>query len=95
MTYSRFINGLNKAGIEIDRKVLAAIAYDDAASFAEIVSKVQAALEATRGSVGLSEPRPLRPRRDSTGTRPDDKGLPARAALFVCGVIAMTTISSP
>ena len=44
LTYSRFIDGLKKAGIEMDRKVLAAIAYDDAASFAEIVKKVQAAL---------------------------------------------------
>ena len=44
LTYGRFIDGLNKAGIEIDRKVLAAIAYDDAASFAEIVKKVQSAL---------------------------------------------------
>ena len=43
MTYSRFISGLKKAGIEMDRKVLAALAYDDAASFAEIVRKVQAA----------------------------------------------------
>ena len=31
LTYSRFIAGLKKAGIEMDRKVLAAIAYDDAA----------------------------------------------------------------
>jgi large subunit ribosomal protein L20 len=44
LTYSRFIDGLKKAGIEMDRKVLAAIAYDDAESFAEIVRKVQAAL---------------------------------------------------
>jgi large subunit ribosomal protein L20 len=44
LTYSRFIDGLNKAGIEMDRKVLAAIAYDDPASFAAIVQKVQAAL---------------------------------------------------
>src|SRR5205823_4661080 len=44
MTYSKFIAGLKKAGIEMDRKVLAAIAYDDAATFAEIVKKVQAAL---------------------------------------------------
>src|SRR6516225_12048203 len=44
LTYSRFIDGLKKANIEIDRKVLAAIAYDDAAAFAEIVRKVQAAL---------------------------------------------------
>jgi len=44
MTYSVFIAGLKKSGIEMDRKVLAAIAYDDATSFAEIVKKVQAAL---------------------------------------------------
>ena len=46
LTYSRFIDGLNKAGIEIDRKVLAAIAFDDAASFEAIVVKVRAALAA-------------------------------------------------
>src|ERR1700748_20452 len=44
LTYSRFIDGLKKTTSEIDRKVLAAIAYDDAAAFAEIVRKVQAAL---------------------------------------------------
>ena len=44
MTYSRFIDGLKRAGIEMDRKVLSAIAYDDPASFAEVVKKVQAAL---------------------------------------------------
>ena len=44
LNYSRFIDGLKRAGIEMDRKVLAAIAYDDPASFGEIVKKVQAAL---------------------------------------------------
>jgi large subunit ribosomal protein L20 len=44
LTYSRFIDGLNRAGIELDRKVLAAIAYDDPNSFGEIVKKAQAAL---------------------------------------------------
>ena len=44
LTYSKFIAGLKLAGIEMDRKVLAAIAYDDPASFAAIVQKVQAAL---------------------------------------------------
>jgi large subunit ribosomal protein L20 len=44
LTYSRFIDGLKKAGIEMDRKVLAALAYDDPASFSEVVKKVQAAL---------------------------------------------------
>ena len=44
LTYSRFIAGLKSAGIEMDRKMLAAIAYDDPTSFGEIVKKVQAAL---------------------------------------------------
>jgi large subunit ribosomal protein L20 len=44
LTYSRFIAGLKAAGIEMDRKVLAAIAYDDPAGFGEIIKKVQAAL---------------------------------------------------
>ncbi len=44
LTYSRFIDGLNKAEITIDRKVLAAIAYDDPATFGMIVEKVKAAL---------------------------------------------------
>ena len=44
LTYSRFIDGLHKAGIEMDRKVLSALAYDDPAAFAAVVQKVQAAL---------------------------------------------------
>ncbi len=44
MTYSQFIDGLKRAGVEMDRKVLAAVAYDDPASFGEIVKKAQAAL---------------------------------------------------
>ena len=44
MNYSQFIAGLKVSGIEMDRKVLAAIAYDDPASFGEIMKKVQAAL---------------------------------------------------
>ena len=42
-TYSQFINGLNKAGIELDRKVLAAMAADEA-GFKAIADKVRAAL---------------------------------------------------
>jgi large subunit ribosomal protein L20 len=44
LTYSRFIAGLNKAGIEIDRKVLAAMAYDDAPAFEAVVQQVKAVL---------------------------------------------------
>jgi len=46
MTYSRFIAALKKTGIEMDRKVLAAIAFDDPAAFAEIVKAVQGTIEA-------------------------------------------------
>ena len=42
MTYSRFIAGLKDAGIEMDRKVLSAIAFDDPVTFAAIVAQVQA-----------------------------------------------------
>ena len=46
LTYSVFINGLKRAGIELDRKVLAAVAFDDPDSFAEIVKSVQAVIAA-------------------------------------------------
>lgn len=41
MQYSRFIEGLNKAGIEIDRKVLSDMAINDAAGFAALVQRAQ------------------------------------------------------
>ncbi len=44
LTYSKFINGLNKCGIKIDRKILAEIAYDNPEAFKTIVKKVQAAI---------------------------------------------------
>ena len=44
MTYSQFINGLHKAGIETDRKVLADLAVRDPEGFAGITEKVKAAL---------------------------------------------------
>ena len=44
LTYSRFINGLNKAGIEVDRKVLADLAVREPEAFGAIVEKAKAAL---------------------------------------------------
>ena len=44
LTYSRFISGLDLAGIELDRKVLADIAGRDPAAFKAIADKVRAAL---------------------------------------------------
>ncbi|ASM74277.1 50S ribosomal protein L20 [Sulfitobacter pseudonitzschiae] len=46
LTYSRFINGLNLAGIEVDRKVLADLAVNEPAAFAAIVDQAKGALPA-------------------------------------------------
>jgi large subunit ribosomal protein L20 len=44
MNYSTFINGLSKAGIELDRKILADMAMNDAAAFSAVVASSKAAL---------------------------------------------------
>ncbi len=44
MTYSRFMNGLKKASINIDRKVLADLAVNETATFAQLVSEAKNAL---------------------------------------------------
>ncbi|MDQ7071061.1 MAG: 50S ribosomal protein L20 [Rhodobacterales bacterium] len=46
LTYSRFINGMLKAGIEVDRKVLADLAVHEPAAFNTIVDQAKAALAA-------------------------------------------------
>ena len=45
LTYGRFIDGLNKAGIEIDRKVLSDMAIHEPQAFAALVAKSKTALE--------------------------------------------------
>jgi large subunit ribosomal protein L20 len=45
ISYSRFINGLGKAKIELDRKILAHLAMNDPEAFAEVAKKAKAALE--------------------------------------------------
>ena len=44
LTYARFINGLDKAGIEVDRKILADLAVREPEAFANLVEKAKAAL---------------------------------------------------
>jgi large subunit ribosomal protein L20 len=44
LSYSRIINGLNKAGVEIDRKVLADIAVHDTAAFGALAQQAKIAL---------------------------------------------------
>jgi large subunit ribosomal protein L20 len=45
MNYSTFMNGLNKAGIELDRKILADMAMNDTAAFSAVVEASKAALK--------------------------------------------------
>ncbi len=51
MSYGRFINGLNLAGIEIDRKVLADIAVHDGDAFKALVQTAMGALEKAKQSL--------------------------------------------
>lgn len=44
LVYGRFINGLNKAGVEVDRKVLADLAVNEPAAFKALVAQARAAL---------------------------------------------------
>ena len=44
MTYNRFVQGLKAAGVEVDRKMLADLAVNDAAAFAALVETAKAAL---------------------------------------------------
>jgi len=46
MSYSVFMNGLKKAGIEIDRKILSDIAVNDSAAFTALAEKARSALDA-------------------------------------------------
>ncbi|MEM0897064.1 MAG: 50S ribosomal protein L20 [Verrucomicrobiota bacterium] len=45
LTYSRFIEGLNAVGVELDRKVLSDLAVTDPTAFDEIVAQAKSALE--------------------------------------------------
>lgn len=44
MSYSRFMNGLKKTGITLNRKMLAEMAVNDAQAFADLVEQVKAAV---------------------------------------------------
>jgi len=46
LSYSRLIDGLNKASIEIDRKVLADLAVRDLTAFGQLAEKAKASLQA-------------------------------------------------
>ena len=45
MTYSQFINGIKKAGVELDRKILADLAVREPAAFKALADQAQASLK--------------------------------------------------
>ena len=55
MTYNRFIQGLGLAGIEVDRRMLADMAVNDAASFTALVELSRANVPVTAGPAGASD----------------------------------------
>ncbi|GAB3034239.1 hypothetical protein GCM10027285_16330 [Oleiagrimonas citrea] len=56
LSYSRLINGLNKAGIEVDRKVLADIAVHDIKAFGAIAAQAKAALDGKAAPKSAAKP---------------------------------------
>jgi len=50
MSYNQFISGVHKAGIELDRKVLADLAVSDPAAFAAVAEQAKAANESARAA---------------------------------------------
>ena len=70
ISYSKFINGLDKAGIEINRKMLAEIAVDDPKAFTNIVEAAKAALE------GKAAPKKeVKETKNKTEAKKEDKDL--------------------
>jgi large subunit ribosomal protein L20 len=55
LTYSRFMEGLKAAGIDLDRKILADIAVKDEAAFKAIFDKAKAALEAKQADLAKAK----------------------------------------
>jgi len=51
LTYNRFIDGLNKAGVKLNRKMLSEIAITDNAKFLELVEKAKAAVANDSGAI--------------------------------------------
>src|SRR6202041_3033428 len=73
LSYSRLINGLDKAGLSIDRKILAELAVADTAAFGAIAQQAKTAL-------GITGPGGAPPARTSTPPKPRCRALSRRAA---------------
>ncbi len=61
LTYSQFMNGMKRAGIELDRKVLSDLAVREPAAFKSLVGQAQAALAQAPAPVQAAAPAPAPP----------------------------------
>ncbi len=61
LTYSQFMNGMKRAGIELDRKVLSDLAVREPAAFKSLVAQAQAALAQAPAPVQAAAPAPAPP----------------------------------
>ena len=55
ISYSQLVNGLKKAGVELDRKILSEIAIEDAAGFTRLVEQAKAALEQAKAALAAAK----------------------------------------
>jgi large subunit ribosomal protein L20 len=62
MSYSRFMDGLKKAGIDLNRKILSDLAYNDAPAFAMLATQAKAALEAAHPTKPPAKTAPADPK---------------------------------
>ena len=67
LSYNQFMHGCSKAGIELDRKVLADLAVSDPAAFGAIAEQAKAALEAGSAGGKAADARPEHPAAASGG----------------------------
>ena len=81
MTYSQFMNGILKAGIEVDRKVMADLAAREPAAFKALVEQAQAALKEGPPSSNVRLPR------SGATDRNDKEGAWTAGSLFSCSVL--------
>jgi len=73
INYSRFMSGLKLANIELDRKILANLAYEDLESFASLVKKAKEALEGGASETAKKETAKKAPAKTADAKKPAAK----------------------
>jgi len=95
VSYSQFINGLKKAGIELDRKILADIAVKDPAGFTRLVEQAKTALVSEKSIRKLQEEKSagLKIKPQANGTNGPERcfGPFAFRDRFVCPLLTCAT----